>query len=362
MGLLQGSVLDLNAIRKLCAQGIPDSLRPTFWKILLNYLPLRLADWDEVLASRRTQYREFVQELLSKPQQQAPCAARETPVSEEEDPLSVQSNSRWNVYFKDRDMQTEIDKDVKRTFPHLHFFNNDGEPGETLHHRALSRILFIYAKLNPGIAYVQGMNEVLGPIYYVFASASPAPEDRDNAEADAFYCFTSLMSEIMNNFCKTLDSSEMGIKATMLRLNAMLRHYDAELWQDMEHKGLDPHFYSFRWITLLLSQEFELPDVIRLWDSLFADASRFDFLLRVCCAMIISIRATIFNGDFASNLKTLQAYPSSDIIALIRTAQRLDERLLARSQPPPQPPATDSPLSIFNGEDLFLTIKSTFFT
>ena len=34
----------------------------------------------------------------------------------------------------------------------------------------MQRILFLYAKLNPGQSYVQGMNEIIGPIYYVFAS------------------------------------------------------------------------------------------------------------------------------------------------------------------------------------------------
>jgi hypothetical protein len=43
----------------------------------------------------------------------------------------------------------------------------------------------------------------------------------------------------------------------------------------------------FRWITLLLSQEFPLPDVLRIWDTLFSDESRFDFLIYVCCAMIV---------------------------------------------------------------------------
>ena len=54
-------------------------------------------------------------------------------------------------------MMEEIDKDVKRTFPHLHFFNKDGAVGCTKHYEALNRILFIYAKLNPGIKYVQGI-------------------------------------------------------------------------------------------------------------------------------------------------------------------------------------------------------------
>ena len=40
-------------------------------------------------------------------------------------------------------------------------------------------------------------------------------------------------------------------------------------------------------MTLLLSQEFTLPDVIRIWDSLFADENRFNFLTDVCCAMML---------------------------------------------------------------------------
>lgn len=31
-------------------------------------------------------------------------------------------------------------------------------------------ILLLFAKLNPVIRYVQGMNEVLAPIYYVFST------------------------------------------------------------------------------------------------------------------------------------------------------------------------------------------------
>lgn len=33
---------------------------------------------------------------------------------------------------------------------------------------ALKSILVVFAKLNPGIRYVQGMNEILAPLFYVF--------------------------------------------------------------------------------------------------------------------------------------------------------------------------------------------------
>ena len=38
------------------------------------------------------------------------------------------------------------------------------------HWEVVERILFLYAKLNPGQGYVQGMNEIIGPIYFLFAS------------------------------------------------------------------------------------------------------------------------------------------------------------------------------------------------
>lgn len=105
-------------------------------------------------------------------------------------PLSRKHDSQWNTYFKDNDMIADIEKDVRRTFPYLHFFQQPHNDADTLdllrslhtlsgprdesegniHYIALKRILFIWCKLNPGISYVQGMNEIVGPIYYLFAT------------------------------------------------------------------------------------------------------------------------------------------------------------------------------------------------
>ena len=61
-----------------------------------------------------------------------------------------------------------------------------------------------------------------------------------------------------------------------------------------------------RWLTLMLSQEFALPDVLRIWDSLLADETRSDFLIDVCTAMVLVIREDILTNDFADNVKLLQ--------------------------------------------------------
>lgn len=184
------------------------------------------------------------------------------------------------------------------------------EEGSEAHWEVVQRILFLYAKLNPGLGYVQGMNEIIGPIYYVLASDPSADNRRkfcvsclhkdcfhrlidfclsfsEYAEADSFFCFTALMGEIRDFFIKTLDESEGGIKQKMNQLSSMLKEKDAEVWHRLDEQNLYPQYYSFRWLTLILSQEFPLPEVVRLWDSIFSDENRFDFLVRVCCAMIM---------------------------------------------------------------------------
>lgn len=58
------------------------------------------------------------------------------------------------------------------------------------------------------------MNEIIGPIYYVLSS-DPDEKWSRYAEADTFYCFTRVMSEIRDNFIQSMDSSTSGIHANM---------------------------------------------------------------------------------------------------------------------------------------------------
>eukprot|EP00955_Chlamydomonas_euryale_P070546 360781-Chlamydomonas_euryale.AAC.3 len=150
------------------------------------------------------------------------------------------------------------------------------------------------------------------------------PQSHQHAEADAFWCFMELISETRDYFCAQLDNASTGIRATMRRLMTLLRHYDAALWRHVEVTcKVDPQFYAFRWITLLLSQEFPLQDIFRIWDFILSDeASRTDCLLRVCAAMMLHVRATLMRGDFTVIMKTLQRFPPVDInVILARAAQ-----------------------------------------
>ncbi|XP_048200183.1 TBC1 domain family member 13 isoform X2 [Perognathus longimembris pacificus] len=362
--VLKEPSIALEKLRELSFSGIPfeGGLRCLCWKILLNYLPLERASWTSILAKQRELYSQFLRELIIQPGiAKANLGVSREDVTFEDHPLNPNPDSRWNTYFKDNEVLLQIDKDVRRLCPDMSFFqratdypcllildpqnefetlrkrveqttlksqtvarNRSGvtnmssphkSPAPALneyavlpngceaHWEVVERILFIYAKLNPGIAYVQGMNEIVGPLYYTFAT-DPNSEWKEHAEADTFFCFTNLMAEIRDNFIKSLDDSQCGITYKMEKVYSTLKEKDVELY---------------------LKLEFLLPDVIRIWDSLFADDSRFDFLLLVCCAMLILIREQLLEGDFTVNMRLLQDYPITDVCQILQKAKELQD-------------------------------------
>ncbi|CAD7701863.1 unnamed protein product [Ostreobium quekettii] len=347
---LRADKVKVSNLRRLCVNGVPEEkdqqgLRAVVWKVLLGLLPPEKEEWEDVLKKKRAEYRSFCQELIIDPKKDEngepiepvrpageTTSAESDPanistaldVTHEDHPLSLGSDSRWNAYFKDTDVKEQIDRDVMRTHPDMLFFSGDGE--EAARHREdLKRALFIFAKLNPGITYVQGLNEIYAPLYYVF-SKDPDKGAAAHAEADAFFCFILLLGEFRDHFVKQLDNSQIGIKATIQRFSQLLKRNDEELWRHLEYESkVDPQYYSFRWITLLLTQEFNFADVLRLWDTLIAaPGSRLDFLLKACVAMLMHVRSELLDGDFSKNIKLLQSFPSIDVIVIIQAALEME--------------------------------------
>ncbi len=221
-------------------------------------------------------------------------------------------------YLDDANVRLDIAKDIERTHPDMHFFAE--EPVLEM----MERILLIFAKLNPGIMYVQGMNELLAPLLYVFSNDSVAGYGfSEHLEADTFFCFSALMSEFRELFMKTSDKSVGGIMHYIEVYSQLLQVIDPQVWNVLRSQGIEHSFYSFRWFTTLLTREFMLPDVLRLWDSFFADVDRRDFLVCFCNGMVMHRREDIVNGTFSSNLDLLQHYPSTDLHILLDCMNRV---------------------------------------
>ncbi|KAL9184131.1 hypothetical protein ACHAXT_002217 [Thalassiosira profunda] len=216
----------------------------------------------------------------------------------------------------------EIRKDVIRTHPDLRFFLEPNEDLGQKRYAALERILFVWAKLNKGVRYVQGMNEIVGTLYFVLAHDSNEDWARE-AEADTYFLFNALMVEMRDVFVPDLDDADTGIHGRINNMITLLSLHDPEVRCHLDSVGIDPSFYSVRWLTTLLSREFLLPDTIRLWDSMFASTHKDNFLRYVAVTMVMVIRDELLAGDFSDCLRLLQAYPPTNLDRLLESSRAL---------------------------------------
>lgn len=346
--------IDLNVVRSLCADGVSDEvpvLRASFWKLVLGYLPADVFLWDEVLAESRQSYARFVRELLEVLDAEGISAgrdARDTSGDQPENEATSETGLGKEVSPKPTSLSREgmvgldqvldqINKDVFRTRPEMDFFARriDGQhalgPGQNLdatdlikpcyHYDVLARILLVYARLNPGVQYVQGMNELCAPLYYLFCQDGL---NRTEAEADVFFCFSLLMSDMRDAFVKTLDHEENGMIGRVQRFSDLLREKDQQVWRHLEEQQVRPLFYAVRWLMLMLTQEFEMPDTLRVWDSLLSDLARpHPLLFYVCVAMVMLVREALLAGDFTECLRLLQRYPPMPVDDTLQFASQL---------------------------------------
>ncbi|XP_078174731.1 uncharacterized protein LOC144568305 [Carex rostrata] len=330
---LSQKVICIEALQQVVCEGLRHGkeMRPLVWKILLGYLSVNSELWEDELTQHRLKYTQLKEEFLASPSE---CRNKEEKdnhddgllrgyeVTYKDHPLSLRNGSTWNQYFKDAEIAEQIDRDLERTHPDIEFFSVNS-PISLKNREAMRNILLLFAKMNPAIGYVQGMNEVLAPLYYVFRTDT----NEDNtlhAEADSFDCFVRLLSGFVDNFCPQLDNSSVGIHATLSRLSQLLKANDKELWEHLENLKINPQFYAFRWITLLLTQEFEFHSIMTVWDFLLTSPLDIqDRVLRVCCSMLLCVKHELFCGDFAANLKLLQHYPQLDLSHLLDVASNI---------------------------------------
>lgn len=62
---LPGGTIFLDNVRELAFFGIPDEIRDTYWKILLQYYSTKQNNWSEEDKEHKNNYNQFVVYILS---------------------------------------------------------------------------------------------------------------------------------------------------------------------------------------------------------------------------------------------------------------------------------------------------------
>ena len=185
------------------------------------------------------------------------------------------------------------------------------------------------------------MHELLAPLYYAVRYDAVKEGDLHGAQyeplseicaaeytaADSWALFELVMNGVHKwyewrestdppaPFIKQIPEGQNGMKPFIAPIvqacnhiqSNMLRACDPFLFQSIQKTGIEPQIYGMyvihhvtvdlvlifalrRWLRLLFTREFSMPDALTLWDGLFACDPTLDLAQWICVAMLIRIR------------------------------------------------------------------------
>ena len=331
------AILDKNKqlVEQYAEGGLPDDmpiLRAYIWKILLHYLPEDPKKWEETLIDKRTQYNNykiFIEQRLKKEIQEKKYKSRETLEQIIKD--VYRTNTQIAFFFepthnKKVGSKDEFIKMFERrkncTFNDIDEIYYDEKENE-IHADVLKRILFIYTVFCPDISYHQGMNELLAPIYYCYSyDRTYTEETEENIEADSFWSFYYLMTKVSQSF---VSANDKGLEIRSFIFQKCLEYVDLEIYNQLQKLYIRNEYYCYKWFILLFTQEFEINDILKIWDLIFSHEDKYYYVVYIGLAILALKKNTIINGEMVEVIQGLQNFEDLDVIELIKKAKELNK-------------------------------------
>lgn len=265
--------------------GLEDSIRGEAWLFLLNLYP-----WDS-----------------SREEREALKSSYETSYEEYKLKWVNDDDKRNTEYWKDQ--KHRIEKDIHRTDRQLPIFRNkkssdsstssaspetgresspetpDEDAGEeednddefnlanirNPHLFTMREILLTYNEYNVNLGYVQGMTDLLSPLYVKIRS-----------EALTFWAFSKFMERMERNFVR----DQSGMRIQMTTLNRLLQFMLPNLYKHLEKCEAIDLFFFFRMLLVWFKRELDWNDVLRLWEILWTDYYTSQFHLFFALAVL----------------------------------------------------------------------------
>ena len=300
--------ISLSDIGQNCKKGkINAEFRPTLYKILLNVLPYdKPGSWKKIVQEQRQMYYTKLNNLLSQNEN----------ISKFINCHSIKGTKQYEDIFKlvpedQKELLSLIKLDIDRTFQDLDLFHNHKVK------EMLVRILYVNSLDNPDPSYCQGMNEILGTLFFAFLPSARFNKftkeqidaennneitnleilysyivDDEHFEADLFIVYSELMSRDLtllytynddkyknkNNAIKydlanlaiedLYKSEESDLLKRIKKIFYIYLKKDKKYF-DFLYGNVEPNLFLLRWLLCMLNREISLKNVMWVWDCIF---------------------------------------------------------------------------------------------
>ncbi|KAI3973290.1 hypothetical protein MKX01_020665 [Papaver californicum] len=173
-----------------------------------------------------------------------PETAMMSSTTSEGEPVSEERVSEW-LWTLHR-----IVVDVVRTDSDLEFYEDAKNMAR------MSDILAVYAWVDPGTGYCQGMSDLLSPFVVLYD---------DNA--DAFWCFEMLLRRMRENFQM---EGPTGVMKQLESLWRILELTDKQTFSHLSVIGAESLHFVFRMLLVLFRRELSFSEALCMWEMMWA--------------------------------------------------------------------------------------------
>ncbi|WPK24168.1 hypothetical protein PUMCH_001431 [Australozyma saopauloensis] len=149
---------------------------------------------------------------------------------------------------------------------------------DNVHLFRLREILLTYNEYNVNLGYIQGMTDLLSPIYAVFQD-----------EVMSFWAFAGFMERMERNFVR----DQSGMKRQMQVLNELLQFMFPDLYKHLAKCESTDLFFFFRMLLVWYKREFKWDDVNTLWEVFWTDYYSSQYHLFFALAILSSQESAI---------------------------------------------------------------------
>ncbi|KAA8643309.1 hypothetical protein EYZ11_000900 [Aspergillus tanneri] len=237
----------------------------------------------------------------------------------------IEGSSTTEQYDWWKEQRNRIEKDVHRTDRTIPLFAGEDIPhpdpdspfadtGTNVHLEQMKDMLLTYNEYNPDLGYVQGMSDLLAPIYAVMQD-----------DAVAFWAFVGFMDRMERNFLR----DQSGMRVQLLTLDHLLQLMDPQLYLHLQSADSTNFFFFFRMLLVWYKREFEWADILRLWETLWTDYLTSNFHLFIALAILEKHRDVIMDHlkHFDEVLKYINELSNTmELLPILTRAESLFRR------------------------------------
>ncbi|PYH94264.1 putative GTPase activating protein [Aspergillus ellipticus CBS 707.79] len=237
----------------------------------------------------------------------------------------IEGTSTAEEYDWWKEQRNRIEKDVHRTDRTIPLFAGEDIPhpdpdspfadtGTNVHLEQMKDMLLTYNEYNPDLGYVQGMSDLLAPIYAVMQD-----------DAVAFWAFAGFMDRMERNYLR----DQSGMRTQLLTLDHLVQLMDPQLYLHLQSADSTNFFFFFRMLLVWYKREFEWVDVLRLWETLWTDHLSSSFHLFIALAILEKHRDVIMDHlkQFDEVLKYINELSNTiELVPILTRAESLFHR------------------------------------